>query len=50
MRKNRLFVIAISGLLGATVLTGCAPLLIGGAVGTTALVTTDRRSDRKSVV
>ncbi len=44
MRKNRLFVIAISGLLGATVLTGCAPLLIGGAVGTTALVTTDRRS------
>ena len=44
MRKNRLFVITISGLLGATVLTGCAPLLIGGAVGTTALVTTDRRS------
>ena len=44
MRKNRLFVIAISGLLGATVLTGCAPLLIGGTVGTTALVTTDRRS------
>lgn len=44
MRKNRLIVIAIGTVMGASVLTGCAPLLIGGAVGTTALVTTDRRT------
>ena len=30
--------------LGVTALSGCVPVLIGGAVGTTAFVTTDRRS------
>ena len=30
--------------LGVTVLSGCVPVLIGGAVGTTAFVTTDRRT------
>lgn len=44
MRKNRLLLIALCSVLGTSVLTGCAPLLIGGAVGTTALVTTDRRT------
>lgn len=44
MSKNRLFLVTMSALLGASLLSGCAPLLIGGAVGTTALVTTDRRT------
>ena len=30
--------------LGVTALSGCVPVLIGGAVGTTAFVTTDRRT------
>lgn len=39
------FVFSFSVLtLGLTVLSGCVPVLIGGAVGTTAFVTTDRRS------
>lgn len=44
MRKNRLLASVIVATMVATVTTGCAPLLIGGAVGTTALVTTDRRT------
>lgn len=44
MRKSKMFFLMISALLGSSVLTGCAPLLLGGAVGTTALVTIDRRS------
>ncbi len=44
MRKKNVLLLSLSAVLGMTVLTGCAPLLIGGAVGTTALVTTDRRS------
>lgn len=44
MRKKNVLLLSLSVVLGMTVLTGCAPLLIGGAVGTTALVTTDRRS------
>ncbi len=44
MRKNRLLVALMGAVLGTSMLSGCAPLLIGGAVGTTALVTTDRRT------
>lgn len=35
---------AIALCLGSVLLSGCAPLLIGGAVGTTAAVTVDRRT------
>lgn len=38
-------VLTLSALtLGATALSGCVPILIGGAVGTTAFVSTDRRT------
>ena len=39
-------VLTLSALtLGATALSGCVPILIGGAVGTTAFVSTDRRTN-----
>lgn len=41
--KHLVFVLATS-IAGSAVLSGCVPLMIGGAVGTTAFVTTDRRS------
>ena len=44
MSKNRLLIMLMGAALGTSMLSGCAPLLIGGAVGTTALVTTDRRT------
>lgn len=41
----RSLVLSFSALaLGVTALSGCVPVLIGGAVGTTAFVTTDRRT------
>ena len=43
--KMKSFVLSASVLaLGTLALSGCVPVLIGGAVGTTAFVTTDRRS------
>ena len=45
MILSRPLVVAILGALAAaTLLAGCAPLLVAGAVGGTALVATDRRS------
>ena len=45
MTLFRPIVVAILGALAAaTILAGCAPLLVAGAVGGTALVATDRRS------
>ena len=44
MSKNRLLIMLMGAALGTSMLSGCAPSLIGGAVGTTALVTTDRRT------
>ena len=45
MTLSRPLVVAILGALAAaTLLNGCAPLLVAGAVGGTALVATDRRS------
>ncbi len=45
MTLSRPLVVAILGALAtATLLAGCAPLLVAGAVGGTALVATDRRS------
>lgn len=41
--KTFLFCVSAS-LVGSIVLSGCVPLMIGGAVGTTAFVTTDRRT------
>ena len=41
--KSLIFVLSVS-LAGSAFLSGCVPLMIGGAVGTTAFVTTDRRS------
>ena len=39
------FILSLSAVtLGVTALSGCVPVLIGGAVGTTAFVTTDRRT------
>ena len=41
--KMKSFVLSASVLaLGTLALSGCVPVLIGGAVGTTAFVTTDR--------
>ena len=43
--RIRSLVLSFSALaLGVTALSGCVPVLIGGAVGTTAFVTTDRRT------
>lgn len=42
--KKALVVKSLCLVLASGVLTGCAPLLIGGAVGTTAMVTVDRRT------
>ena len=43
--KMKSFVLSASVLaLGTLALSGCVPVLIGGAVGTTAFVTTDRRT------
>ena len=45
MTLFRPILVAILGALAAaTILAGCAPLLVAGAVGGTALVATDRRS------
>ncbi len=43
--RTKSFLLCLSALtVGATSMTGCVPVLIGGAVGTTAFVTTDRRT------
>ena len=41
--KHLLFVV-ITGVMAASALSGCVPLVVGAAVGGTALVATDRRS------
>jgi len=41
--KHLLFAV-ITGLMAASALSGCVPLVVGAAVGGTALVATDRRS------
>lgn len=43
--RTKSFLLCLSALtVGVTSMTGCVPVLIGGAVGTTAFVTTDRRT------
>lgn len=43
--RVKTFLIALSvAAIGSVSLTACVPLVVGGAVGTTALVTTDRRT------
>ena len=42
--KHRLQVVMVAAIAAATLLGGCVPLLVAGAVGGTALVATDRRS------
>ena len=43
--RTKTLVLCLSALtIGVTSTTGCVPVLIGGAVGTTAFVTTDRRT------
>ena len=44
MRVKSIFLCFSALTLGVTALSGCVPVLIGGAVGTTAFVTTDRRT------
>ncbi|HIU37663.1 MAG TPA: BON domain-containing protein [Candidatus Aphodousia faecigallinarum] len=44
MRIKSLMLSMAALTLGVTALNGCVPVLIGGAVGTTAFVTTDRRT------
>ncbi len=44
MRAKTTALLLSAVLSGATLLSGCVPILIGGAVGTTALVSTDRRT------
>ena len=44
-RSTRVKVLAIAAVIGMSgVLAGCAPILVGGAAATTALVATDRRT------
>ena len=42
--KHRLQIVMVAAIAAATLLGGCVPLLVAGAVGGTALVATDRRS------
>ncbi len=43
--KKKSIILLMSATIGfSTALSGCVPLVLGGAVGTTAFVTTDRRS------
>jgi osmotically-inducible protein OsmY len=44
MNARRLFTLFAIIVSGSTLLSGCAPILVAGAVGGTALVATDRRS------
>ena len=44
MRKRLLFAVFAVVAGASTLLTGCVPLVVAGAVGGTALVATDRRS------
>lgn len=44
MNKRRLFTLFAIVASGSTLLSSCAPVLVAGAVGGTALVATDRRS------
>lgn len=44
MRVKTLLVVLSVAAIGSFSLTACVPLVVGGAVGTTALVTTDRRT------
>ncbi|HEX7329787.1 MAG TPA: BON domain-containing protein [Casimicrobiaceae bacterium] len=44
MNRRLLFALFAGIAAGATLLAGCAPVLVAGAVGGTALVATDRRS------
>lgn len=44
MKRRTLLAVFATVIAGSTLLAGCAPILVAGAVGGTALVATDRRS------
>lgn len=44
MRVKTFLIVLSAAAIGSVSLTACVPLVVGGAVGTTALVTTDRRT------
>lgn len=46
---NRLLLITISGVIALAQLSACAPIVVGGAAATTALVVTDRRTAGEQV-